>query len=317
MPVSIVASAVVREPEAAGSIDRATLAVRRCLAAADLAPDAVDLLINTGVYRDDNLMEPAIAALVQKKTEINLSYTGQPAPALSFDLMNGPCGFLDAIEVLETNFGAAGRGSDVMAAERGSGINAAGRGSGINAAGRGTGVIVSGDGHPARVTPTDVYFPYQATAAAVLVRPSADGGFGRVHRARSVAPQKPIGYIPLTAMGGRGRGTVVVTPPEQAALERGLEIAIDVTRRCLDAEGLDPAAVTLLAADPCPGFAESVATALGIDRLHIPLTEGNPHTAALPFAYRAWLDAAEPTGQALFLGADGHSVASCAAYRFA
>ncbi|WP_225728486.1 MULTISPECIES: hypothetical protein [unclassified Nocardia] len=291
MRISIFASAVVPESDALGSIDRSTLAVRQCLARAGVDPSEVDLLVNTGIYRDDNLMEPAISALIQKHAGINLSYVGQPAPALSFDLMNGPCGFLDAIEVTTATFGAKDAG---------------------------VGVIVSGDGHPARTTPQDVYFPYLPAAAAVLVKPSTDeSGFGRVYRARSVAPQRPLGFIPLTAMGTEGRRTVTVIPPEESAMERGLEIAIDAAQRCLTEERIDPARTVLLSAEPRPGFAKSVAAAVGIDRYFTPETPGNPHSAALPFAYRAWLDEDAPgtAEHALFLAADGHSVAGCAPYR--
>lgn len=289
MPVSIHAAALVHESDAYGSIDRATLAVRRVLEQSGTPADGVDLLVNTGGYRDDNLMEPAISALIQKNAEINLSYTGQPAPALSFDLINGPCGFLDAVEIAAAVF-ATGQA--------------------------GTCVIVSGDGHPARETPAD--FPYQPAASAVLLTPSTDGsGFGRLYRTRGSAPHRPVGYIPMSAMGPRGRSVVTVDRIGESARRAGRDIAINAVRRCLTHEGLHSADVVLLAAEPFPGFAESVATALGIASCFVPDLPGNPHTAALPFAYRAWLDQdpARTARHILFLGADGYSVAGCTPYR--
>ena len=41
------------------------LAAKACLRQAGRDPDEVDLLINAGIYRDRNLAEPALAALIQ------------------------------------------------------------------------------------------------------------------------------------------------------------------------------------------------------------------------------------------------------------
>ena len=58
------------------------------------------MLINAGVYREDNMGEPALAALVQEDIGANL---GQPpAPGhgtFSFDLINGACGVISAIQL--------------------------------------------------------------------------------------------------------------------------------------------------------------------------------------------------------------------------
>jgi 3-oxoacyl-[acyl-carrier-protein] synthase-3 len=75
-------------------------AMRRCLALAGREPGEVDLLINTGVYREDNMGEPALAALIQEDIGANL---GQPPVGghgtFSFDLANGTCGVISAIGV--------------------------------------------------------------------------------------------------------------------------------------------------------------------------------------------------------------------------
>jgi 3-oxoacyl-[acyl-carrier-protein] synthase-3 len=75
-------------------------AMRRCLALAGRQPAEVDLLINAGVYREDNMGEPALAALIQEDIGANL---GQPPVGghgtFSFDLANGTCGVISAIGV--------------------------------------------------------------------------------------------------------------------------------------------------------------------------------------------------------------------------
>ena len=75
-------------------------ALRTCLTQAGKTPGDVDMLIDTGVYREDSMGEPALAALIQE--DIGASTGRQPSGGpgtFSFDLINGPCGVLTAIQV--------------------------------------------------------------------------------------------------------------------------------------------------------------------------------------------------------------------------
>ena len=91
------ASRGMRRPSARRLADAAAEA---CLAHAGRRPGDVDMLINAGIYREDNMGEPALAALVQEDIGANL---GQPPVGghgtFSFDLMNGTCGVLNAIQL--------------------------------------------------------------------------------------------------------------------------------------------------------------------------------------------------------------------------
>lgn len=95
--VSALTSRGLRKPSARRL---ANAAARTCLANAGKAPDDIDMLINTGVYREDNMGEPALAALVQEDIGAN---RGQPPVGgrgtFSFDLLNGTCGVISAIQV--------------------------------------------------------------------------------------------------------------------------------------------------------------------------------------------------------------------------
>jgi 3-oxoacyl-[acyl-carrier-protein] synthase-3 len=71
-----------------------------CLRASNYNPGDVQVLINTGIYRDGHYAEPAIACFIQKKLGINIEF--QARPTLSFDLLNGGCGMLNAAHVLTT-----------------------------------------------------------------------------------------------------------------------------------------------------------------------------------------------------------------------
>jgi 3-oxoacyl-[acyl-carrier-protein] synthase-3 len=78
----------------------ADAAARSCLTQAGRKPDDLDILINAGIYREDNMGEPALAALIQEDIGANL---GEPPiggrGTFSFDLLNGTCGVITAIEL--------------------------------------------------------------------------------------------------------------------------------------------------------------------------------------------------------------------------
>ncbi len=78
----------------------ADAAARRCCALAGCAPSDIDMLINVGMYREDNMGEPALAALIQEDIGANLRQppTGGTG-TFSFDLLNGACGAITAIQV--------------------------------------------------------------------------------------------------------------------------------------------------------------------------------------------------------------------------
>jgi len=95
--VSALTSHGWRKPTARGLADAAA---RSCLERAGKEPGDVDMLINAGVYREDNMGEPALAALIQEDIGANL---GQPPiggrGTFSFDLINGTCGVITAIQL--------------------------------------------------------------------------------------------------------------------------------------------------------------------------------------------------------------------------
>jgi 3-oxoacyl-[acyl-carrier-protein] synthase III len=94
---SALTSRGLRKPSARRLADAAA---RACLAYAGKEPGDIGMLINAGIYREDNMGEPALAALVQE--DIGAS-PGQPPVGgngtFSFDLLNGTCGVISAIQV--------------------------------------------------------------------------------------------------------------------------------------------------------------------------------------------------------------------------
>lgn len=81
-----------------GSVAHAVAAGRQCLAASRHRPADVGVLVSAGVYRDGHVAEPAIAAYIQHRLGINIEFQGRPT--LAFDLLNGGCGMLNAVQVV-------------------------------------------------------------------------------------------------------------------------------------------------------------------------------------------------------------------------
>src|SRR5512142_301613 len=73
----------------------AVSAAKECLHRAGCDPDDLDLVVNAGIYRDRNLGEPALAALIQDDIGANPEdpHAGGHG-TFSFDVANGTCGML-------------------------------------------------------------------------------------------------------------------------------------------------------------------------------------------------------------------------------
>jgi amino acid adenylation domain-containing protein len=77
------------------TLEMVRVAAERCLDVSSYQRDDIDLLIYAGVFRDDFICEPSLAAMVAGTLEINAD-APQKKQMFSFDLLNGPVGFLNA-----------------------------------------------------------------------------------------------------------------------------------------------------------------------------------------------------------------------------
>ena len=91
-----------RGPFAEGALALADRAATLCLERAGRGPRELDLLINAGVYREENLAEPAFAALIQHSIGAYPSATPwEGRGTFSFDVSNGGSGVLTGIHLLD------------------------------------------------------------------------------------------------------------------------------------------------------------------------------------------------------------------------
>lgn len=99
------------------SIDAAVQAATACLDRSDVDPTDIGLLIHAGIYRDDFLSEPAVAALVAGELDINGDVSSPDgAKTLAFDVLNGAVGFLNACHVAAGMIGAGRTGHAMVLA---------------------------------------------------------------------------------------------------------------------------------------------------------------------------------------------------------
>jgi 3-oxoacyl-[acyl-carrier-protein] synthase-3 len=84
------------------ALQLAVNAAKGCLGSAETAPSEIDLLINAGIYRDRNLGEPALAAIIQDDIGANPEDPHSDAHGtFSFDIANGACGVLTALQIAD------------------------------------------------------------------------------------------------------------------------------------------------------------------------------------------------------------------------
>lgn len=91
----------------ADSIALATSAVRSCLKEAKCAPKEVGLLVNTGVYRNNFIYEPAMASIIAGENKLNATVNDWgDATTFAYDLGNGASGFLHACRNVQAMIGS-------------------------------------------------------------------------------------------------------------------------------------------------------------------------------------------------------------------
>ncbi|MFI1912001.1 hypothetical protein [Nocardia sp. NPDC020380] len=294
MGVRIKSTGISRDTDTFSIVELSGRAARRAMENAGVQPGQVGVLINAGIFRDSNTVEPAVSALIQKAAGIGLDYVKEDPRSFSFDLMNAGSGVLNAVQVAQAVL-ATGSTEHVL--------------------------IVSGDTHPSlERSAGDSEFPYATAGAALLLEFTDEpDGFGRVHTVAGTGTPAVESYVDTATMGNQGRG--LMTVERDADFEdRLLAVAADAARKALADADREHATVALIASTPTPGFPERLAAELGIaaDAVRTPdLSQGDPHTAALPLAYDAAVqdDSLNAFSHVLFVAAGAGPSAAAVLYR--
>jgi len=264
----------------------AVSAAETCLHRAGRHPDDVDLLINTGIYRDHNLAEPALAALIQHDVGANPEDPHESGHGtFSFDVANGSCGALTALQIVDGFL----------------------RSQTIDCA-----LVVTSDADPGRRCSD--HFPFSPVGAALLCHwRDNQSGLGRVHWANG-----PDDGDTLRATVGLedSRNVLRITTSDHID-ERFAAAGADVARRCLREASLEPSDVDVVVAAPArAAFRATLASLLRLppDRIVV-ADDDRMHTAALFAAFRDAGARLPADGRVLLVAAGAGVTAGAALYR--
>jgi len=220
-------------------------AARACLERGRRKPQDVDLLINVGIYKENNTVEPALASLIQEDIGAN---PGEPHVnghgTFSFDVGNGGAGALSAAYLVDS-FVSAGTAR--------------------------VGLVVAGDADPNPRTSRG--FPFLPAGAAMLLgHTDDDEGFDRFE------------FRTFPALSHRFEACVQWEPEHQrnalhvredpSLSDACVDCAAQATTDFLDAAGLHAEDVDVLVTSQYPsGFAERLARATGVPANRVPAVE--------------------------------------------
>jgi 3-oxoacyl-[acyl-carrier-protein] synthase-3 len=266
----------------------AVAAAKTCLQRAGREPDDVDLLINTGIYRDKNLAEPALAALIQQDIGANPEDPHDDAHGtFSFDISNGTCGVLTALQIIDGFL----------------------RSHTINCA-----LVVASDANPGRGMTE--HFPFSPVGAALLCDWSDDDfGLGRVH------------WVNIPDDGENFRATVgledarnVLRFSGSAAMDEQFAAAgARVARNCLQEASLGLSDVDIIVAAPARhAYRAALATHLAVPVERITVADDESmHTASLVAALRSAAEELPPGARVLLIAAGAGVTAGATLYHAA
>ena len=227
-------------------------AARACLARGGHRAGDLDILVNAGLYKDRNIAEPALAAIIQDDLGAN---PGHP-PRLghhgtfSFDIQNGGCGVITAAQLVNTFVGAGTAR---------------------------VGMIVAGDADPSPRTSRG--FRFSPAGGALVVSHTDDAtGFTRfLHRSfpeHQGLFEASLRWDPEAGFLGRGKNVLeMIEAPELA--ETCVDLAAAVATELLRDAHLRAEDVDLLVTSQYPlRFPERVARRLGVALTHLPQVAG-------------------------------------------
>ncbi len=99
------------------TMELAKQAANRCINTSQYQISDIDLLIYSGVYRENYLMEPAYAALLAGELSMNATLSKpEDQKTLAFDIFNGSVGFLNACHIAQQMLAAGSCSAAMIAA---------------------------------------------------------------------------------------------------------------------------------------------------------------------------------------------------------
>lgn len=261
-------------------------AAKHCLHAAGRNAHDVDLLINAGIYRDRNLAEPALAAMIQEDIGANPEDPHEHAHGtFSFDVSNGSCGILTALQIVDGFL----------------------KSHAIDLA-----LVVASDADPGHGLSED--FPFSRAGTALLCDWSDDDrGLERIHWI-NVPDEGESFSATVGLLDGRN---VLRFAVAEASDELFANAAAQAAETCLRASALTLDDIDALVAAPAhSGFRAALSARMGVPETQIIVAEDpRMHTASLAAAFDRATDQIRPGGRVLLVAAAAGITAGAALYR--
>jgi 3-oxoacyl-[acyl-carrier-protein] synthase-3 len=297
---TIIKTTAVSSNGSTSSIDLAVEAGKNCIEKSGLDRTDINLLISIGVYHDDNIMEPAMAPLIQQGLGINPDPARQQEMKFTFcfDLYNGACGFINAVQIADS----------LIKSKQVDNV-----------------LIVSGDAHPSKTRQDD--FPFTPLGAAMLLSDGGDlkKGFTDCYLATSANGSN--GFTSggdLKALQARNIDTrkYVDLMQEEGFHQSLCEFTSRSARNYIAQHHINPDSIKfLIASQPENGFARRIGHAFGLNGtaniVEIFDKHGDPHTASLPLGFHelAQSGAMQERDEILFVAAGSGPTSAFARYR--
>ena len=275
------------------SNENAVAAGRQCIETAGINVNDIDLLINVGIYRDENMLEPAMAAFAQKGLGIKPDYIkSQPFnAAFSLDMMNSACGIINAIQTADAMF----KSRQIKYA-----------------------LIVSGDAHPSNKDPES--FPYAAIGAAMLLEYTEDEkGFQNFSFKHSPTTEHSVrGYLDFNNLTEPAKERLTVDMPAEYK-EKLLDFAGESLQEYLASYNLDRNSIKLVTPQIEEGFGRKVADLVDINDdtiMDLYKEYGDSHSSALTMAYHLGTEKGlyNSNDNVLFVAAGAGLTSACVLY---
>ena len=267
----------------------AVSAAKECLKRAGCDPDELDLVINAGIYRDRNLGEPALAALIQDDIGANPEDPHDGAHGtFSFDIANGACGVLTALQIVDGFL----------------------RTHSIHRA-----LVVASDADPGHGM--SEHFPFSAAGAALLCGWTDDSyGLSRVSWVNmNDAPDEAETF---SATVGFDDWRNVLRFNQSAAMDEQFAVAAaEAAQACLDEHSVRISDIdTIVAAPARDGYRTALSSRLGVPVDQISVADDQRmHTAALAAALERQAERLPAGAKVLFVAAGAGVTAGAALYR--
>jgi 3-oxoacyl-[acyl-carrier-protein] synthase-3 len=257
-----------------------------CLQQAGREPHDVDLLVNAGIYRDRNLGEPALAAMIQEDIDANPEnpHAGTHG-TFSFDIANGTCGVLTALQIVDGFL----------------------KSHAIDCA-----LVVASDANPGRGM--SEHFPFSPAGAAMLCDWTDDDyGLERIHWV-NVSDE---GENFNATVGLVDRRNVLRFAESDAVDERFAAAAMQAIDECLRESELRLDDIDAIVAAPArPRYRADLAAHLGVPEERVVVCEDQSmHTASLAAAFDRVAHRLQQSDRVLLVTAGAGITAGAALYR--